>query len=64
MNKTFHNLTEGRLLPAAAMSIIGMGMKFIPTPAWTPSEDSVEASIDCFECNIGLKVYFLSRPNS
>ncbi len=57
-NKTFHDPTEGRSLPAAAMSIIRMGMKFIPMPAWTPSEDSIEASIDCFERDIGLKVYF------
>jgi hypothetical protein len=58
MNKTFHDLTKGRSLPAAAMSIIGMEMKFIPMPAWTTSDDSIKASIDCFERNISLKVYF------
>jgi hypothetical protein len=42
-------------------------MNFIPTPSWTPSPDKpswtpspdkVEHSIDCFKCNIGLKVHF------
>jgi hypothetical protein len=57
-NKTFHNLTGGRLLPAAAMSILSMGMNFIPTPSWTPSSDKVEHSIDRFEHDIDLKVHF------
>jgi hypothetical protein len=57
-NKTFHDLTNGRLLPTAATSILGMGMNFIPTPSWTPSPDKVEHSIDRFECNISLKVHF------
>ena len=57
-NKTFHDLTDRRLLPTAATSILGMGMKFIPTPQWTPHPDVVNESIDWFECNLGLKVFF------
>ena len=57
-NKTFRNLTDGRLLPAAATSILGMGMKFIPTPQWTPHPDVVDKSIDWFEHDLGLKVFF------
>jgi hypothetical protein len=56
-NKTFHNLTGGRLLPTAAMPILSMGMNFIPTPSWTPSPDKVEHSIDRFKHDIGLKVH-------
>jgi hypothetical protein len=57
-NKTFHDLTNGRSMPAAATSILGMGMKFIPTPQWTPHPDVVNESIDRFECDLGLKVFF------
>jgi hypothetical protein len=53
-----NDITDSRLLPAAAMSILGMGMNFIPTPSWTPSPDEVEHSIDLFERDIGLKVHF------
>jgi hypothetical protein len=41
-NKTFHNLTYDRSLPAAAMSILGMEMNYIPTPSWTLSPDKVD----------------------
>ncbi len=57
-NKTFHNMTDGRSLPTAATSNLGMGMKFIPTPQWTPPPDVVNESINWFECNLGLKVFF------
>jgi hypothetical protein len=59
MNKRFHDLTNGRSLPAAAMSILGMGMKLMPTPSWTPTPTVIEESIDQFEWNIGLKVFFV-----
>jgi hypothetical protein len=57
-NKTFHNLTNGRSLPATATSILGMRMNLIPTPSWTPSPAKVEHSNDHFEHDIGLKVHF------
>ena len=57
-NKKFHDLTNGRSLPAAATSILGMGMKFIPTPQWTTHPDVVDESINRFECDLGLKVFF------
>ncbi len=57
-NKAFHDLTNGRLLPAAATSILDMGRNFIPTPRWTTPPDKVEHSIDRFEHNIGLKMHF------
>ena len=57
-NKTFHDLTNGRSLPAAATSILGMGMKFIPPPQWTPHPGVVDESIDRFERDLGLKVFF------
>ncbi len=56
-NKTFHNLTDSRSLPAAKTSILSMGMNIIPTPSWTPSPERVEHSIDHFKHNIGLKVH-------
>ena len=63
MNKTFHDLTNGRSMPAAATSILGMGMKFILTPQWTPHPDVVDKSIDQFECNLGLKVFFAGNED-
>ena len=33
-------------------------MKFIPTPQWTPHPDVVDKSIDRFERDLGLKVFF------
>jgi hypothetical protein len=48
-NKTFHDRTNRSSLPAAVPSILGMGMKFIPTPTWTPTPTVIEVSVNQFE---------------
>jgi hypothetical protein len=63
-NKTFHDLTNGRSLPAPATSILGMGMKFIPTLSWTPTPTVIEESVNRFEQDISLKVFFAGDDNT
>ena len=36
-NTTFHDLTKAKLLPPAAASLLGLSLKFIPTPCYSPS---------------------------
>ncbi len=36
-NTTFHDLTKAKLLPPAIVSLLGLNLKFIPTPRYPPS---------------------------
>jgi hypothetical protein len=58
MNMAFHDLTRGKSLPPATTSLLGLSLKFIPTPCYTPSATDVAPSFDRIECNIGLKTFF------
>ena len=58
MNTAFHDLTGGRLLPPATRSLLGLGLKFIPTPWYAPSTTDIAPSLDCIEHDIGLKTFF------
>ena len=61
MNTTFHDLTGGKSLPVATRSLLGLGLKFIPTPSWAPSAMDVMPSIDRIKRDIGLKTFFAGR---
>ena len=45
-NTTFHDLTKAKLLPPAAASLLGLSLKFIPTPHYSPSLFDVTPSFD------------------
>ena len=60
----FHDLTKEHKLPPSANQLLGLGLKFIPTP-WTnitPTER--EQATARFERDLGLKVYFAGEDTS
>jgi hypothetical protein len=57
-NKQFHDLTSGKSIPAAATSILGFGLKFIPVPKKSIRQDNVDKAIKRFDRNFYLKVHF------
>ena len=61
MNTAFHDLTEGKSLPPAASSLLGLSLKFIPTPRYAPSTTDVAPSFDRIERDIGLRTFFAGR---
>jgi hypothetical protein len=54
-NTAFHDLTKQKSLPPAAASLLGLSLKFIPTPHHSPSWSKVEPSLATIEHDIGLK---------
>jgi hypothetical protein len=61
MNTAFHDLTEGKSLPLTATSLLGLSLKFIPTPRYAPSAMDIAPSLDQIEWDIGLKTFFAGR---
>ncbi len=44
-NTAFHDLTKWKSLPSATSSLLGLGLKFIPTPHHSSSHSEVEPSL-------------------
>ncbi len=63
-NNTFHDLTTGAFLPPATATLLGLSLKFIPMPRYSPSKSDVVPSLDRFERNIGLKTFFAGHSNN
>jgi hypothetical protein len=61
VNAAFHDLMEGKSLPPTATSLLGLRLKFIPTPRYAPSATDVAPSLDQIERDIGLKTFFAGR---
>ncbi len=61
MNTAFHDLTRGKLLPVATQSLLGLSLKFIPTPCYAPSTLDIEPSLEQIEQDIGLRTFFAGR---
>ena len=59
-NLAFHDLTNGRVMPKASKSILGLSHKFIPVPKTTPHD--LSAMLERFEREIHLKAYFAMQP--
>ncbi len=57
-NKTFHDLTGGNLLAPATTSLLGLSLKFIPTPRYASSVTDIAPALDCIERDVGLKTFF------
>jgi hypothetical protein len=62
-NTAFHDLTKWKSLPPAASSLLGLGLKFIPTPRHSSSLSKVESSLVWIECDIGLKTFFAGQDD-
>jgi len=57
-NKTFHDLTPGKSLPAAAAFLLGFGLKFIPIPKKSLRLNEIDEGIDRFDRDMFLKIHF------
>jgi len=55
---TFHNLTQNNELPCTTNQLLGLGLKFIPTPVTNITPSALEKTLARFERDIGLKVFF------
>jgi hypothetical protein len=62
-NTAFHDLTKRKSLPPAASSLLGLGLKFIPTPCHSSSPSKVEPSLARIECDIGLKTFSVGQDD-
>jgi hypothetical protein len=60
-NSMFHNLTNNHSLPPTAASLLGLGLKFIPTPSHSPAAEEIAPWLDRIKRDIGLKTYFAGR---
>jgi hypothetical protein len=60
-NKQFHDLTSSKSIPAAAATILGFGLKFIPVPKKSICQDNVDKAIKCFDRDFYLKVHFADK---
>ena len=54
----FHDLTSTNKLPPTANQLLGLGLKFIPTPRINITKTELENTTERFERDIGLKIYF------
>ena len=57
-NKSFHDLTPGKSLPAAAAFLLGFRLKFIPVPKKSLRPNDIDEGIDRFNLCIFLKIHF------
>jgi hypothetical protein len=57
-NLAFHDLTTGNILPQSANTLLGLGLKYIPTPKINTSPDEQDKSLSRFERDFSLKVFF------
>ena len=57
-NKQFHNHTTKKIIPAAASTVLGFGLKFIPVPKKSICQDDVDEAIKRFDRDFYLKVFF------
>jgi hypothetical protein len=57
-NSAFHDLTSNGSLPLLASTVLGLGLKFIPTPPVTTTQHSLDSTLSCFECDVSLRVFF------
>jgi hypothetical protein len=57
-NKQFHDHTSKKIIHAAALTVLGFGLKFIPVPKKSIRQDDVDEAIKQFDCDFYLKNVF------
>ncbi len=62
-NKTFHDLTPGKSLPAAAKYLLGFRLKLIPVPKKLLWLIDINEGVDCFNQDMFLKFHFAGDDN-
>jgi hypothetical protein len=63
-NKQFHDHTTKKIIPAAASTVLGFGLKFIPIPKKIICQDDVDKAIKQFDRDFYLKVFFADDNNT
>ena len=62
LNRAFHDLTTGKSVPPAAHEILGLSLKFIPTPEFTTTSAVAANNFARLERDVGLKCFFNGSP--
>ncbi len=57
-NIHFHDLTTKKSIPAAAATVLGFGLKFIPVPKKSIHQNDVDEAIKQFDQDFYLKIFF------
>jgi hypothetical protein len=59
-----HKLSSDTILPANVKSLLGLGLKFCPTPRYTTNQTAVNATLSRHHQDIRLRHYFLNEPTT
>ena len=57
-NLAVHDLTTGGIPPPMANTLLGLGLKFIPAPKLNTSPEEQNTTLERFERDFSLKVFF------
>jgi hypothetical protein len=57
-NKQFHDLTTKKSIPAAAATVLGLDLKFIPIPKKSICPDDIDEALKQFNRDFYLNVHF------
>ena len=63
-NLTFHNLTNQKIIHQSTSQVLGLSLKFIPTPTYTSSRDIFDQAWSCFERNAHHQIYFAGTESN
>ena len=63
-NLTFHNLTTNKKLPPAAHHLLGLGLKYVPTPKLNITKAQLDTSFARFDRDIGLETFFAGAEDN
>ena len=63
-NLTFHDHMSTHKLPPTANQLLGLGLKFIPTPRINITVPTLEQTLERFERDLGLKIFFAGEDSS
>jgi len=63
-NLTFHNLTTNNTLPPATHHLLGLGLKYVPTPRLNIIYSQLDTSFARFDRDIGLKTFFAEAKDN
>ena len=62
-NLAFHDLTLHQKIPKAAAEVLGLGLKFIPTPSSLTTKSKAQASAREITRNVLLKAFFAGQED-
>ena len=60
-NMVFHDLTKGQTESKNSWIILGIGLKFIPTPQFTTSPEDIKPQINQFEQLLKLRTFYAGK---